>query len=58
MLGRVRLLRGAAYEKLGQPAQARAQYEAVLDQWKAADPALDPYLSQARLRLARLTGVG
>ena len=44
MLGRVRLLRGAAYERLGRLAEARDQYRQVMAQWKWADPELQPFL--------------
>ncbi len=54
MLGRVRLLRGAAYERLGRLAEARAEYRQVMAQWKSADPELQPFLDQARRGLARM----
>jgi tetratricopeptide (TPR) repeat protein len=54
MLGRVRLLRGAAYERLGRLAEARAEYRRVMAQWKSADPELQPFLDQARRGLARV----
>lgn len=54
LLGRVRLLRGAVYERLGRPREARQEYEAVLAQWKQADEALQPYVQQARQGVARL----
>ena len=54
MLGRVRLLRGAAYERLGRRAEARAEYREVLTQWKSADPELQPFVDQARRGLARM----
>jgi serine/threonine-protein kinase len=54
MLGRVRLLRGAAYERLGRLAEARAEYRGVMTQWKSADPELQPFLDQARRGLARV----
>jgi tetratricopeptide (TPR) repeat protein len=54
MLGRVRLLRGAAYEQLGRRAEARQQYREVLSQWRAADAALQPFVRQAEQGLARL----
>ena len=38
MIGRVRLLRAAAYEKLGRRTEAAEQYQLVLAQWKSADP--------------------
>ena len=59
MVGRVRLLRAAALEKLGRNADAAAQYRAVLAQWKGADRALvGEYLKQAEQGLARTTGAG
>ena len=54
MLGRVRLLRGAALERLGRRAEAREQYRQVLAQWRKADPALLPFVQQAQQGLARV----
>jgi hypothetical protein len=54
MLGRVRLLRGAAYERLGRRDEARSQYREVMTQWKAAAPELQPFVDQARRGLARI----
>ena len=54
MVGRVRLLRGAAYERLGRRAEAREEYRQVMDQWKSADPELEPFIEQARRGLARV----
>jgi serine/threonine-protein kinase len=54
MLGRVRLLRAAAYEQLGRRAEARQEYRDVLAQWKSADSALQPFIVQAQRGLARL----
>ena len=54
MLGRVRLLRGAAYERLGRRAEARAEYREALTQWKSADAELQPFVDQARRGLARV----
>ncbi|HEY8197682.1 MAG TPA: protein kinase [Gemmatimonadales bacterium] len=54
MVGRVRLLRGAAYERLGRLAEARVQYRQVMSQWKGANPELQPFLDQARRGLARV----
>ena len=54
MLGRVRLLRGAAYERLGRRAEAREEYQQVLAQWKSADAELQPFVDQARRGLARM----
>jgi tetratricopeptide (TPR) repeat protein len=58
MLGRVRLLRGAAYERLGRRAEAREQYRQVLAQWKKADAALQPFVQQAERGLARVGQAG
>jgi tetratricopeptide (TPR) repeat protein len=54
MLGRVRLLRAAAYEQLGRRAEARQEYRQVLAQWKTADASLKPFIQQAEQGLARL----
>ncbi|HEX6106801.1 MAG TPA: hypothetical protein VFZ26_14530, partial [Gemmatimonadales bacterium] len=54
MLGRVRLLRAAAYERLGRRAEAREEYRQVLSQWTAADTALQPFIRQAEQGLARV----
>jgi tetratricopeptide (TPR) repeat protein/TolB-like protein len=56
MMGRVRLLRGAAYERLGRVAEAREEYRRALAQWTRADPALQPFVQQAERGLARLGG--
>ena len=58
MLGRVRLLRAAAYEKLGRRTEAAEQYRLVLAQWKTADPALGMFVRQAEAGLARVQGPG
>ncbi|HXE58392.1 MAG TPA: serine/threonine-protein kinase [Gemmatimonadales bacterium] len=58
LLGRVRLLRAAAYERLGRRDAAREEYRQVIDQWEGADPALQPFLRQARAGLARVSGEG
>ena len=54
MLGRVRLLRAAAYEQLGRRSEALAEYRQVLSQWKTADESLKPFIRQAEQGLARL----
>jgi serine/threonine-protein kinase len=54
MLGRVRLLRAAAYEQLGRRAEAREEYRLVLAQWSSADTALEPFVRQAEQGLARV----
>jgi tetratricopeptide (TPR) repeat protein len=58
MLGRVRLLRGAAYERLGRRDEAREEYRQVMNQWKSADPELQPFVEQARRGLARVGQAG
>jgi tetratricopeptide (TPR) repeat protein/TolB-like protein len=58
MMGRVRLLRGAAYERLGRRAEARQEYRQVLAQWKRADAALQPFVLQAQRGLARVGQAG
>jgi hypothetical protein len=59
MVGRVRLLRAAALEKLGRREAAATEYRAVLAQWKeSTSPVLEPYLRQAQQGLARTTGEG
>ena len=54
MLGRVRILRAAAYEQLGRRTEAREEYRQALAQWKGADDALKPFIRQAEQGLARL----
>ncbi|HUR93255.1 MAG TPA: protein kinase [Gemmatimonadales bacterium] len=58
MLGRVRLLRAAAFEQLGRRAEARQEYEDVLSQWRSADPSLQPFIRQAQQGLARVGEAG
>jgi tetratricopeptide (TPR) repeat protein len=58
MLGRVRLLRGAAYERLGRKTEAGEQYRQALAQWRKADPALLPFVQQAERGLARVGHAG
>jgi eukaryotic-like serine/threonine-protein kinase len=58
ILGRVRLLRGAAFERLGRRAEAREEYRQALAQWKQADPALQPFIQQAERGLARVGHAG
>jgi len=58
MLGRVRLLRAAAFEQLGRRAEARQEYQDVLSQWRTADPSLQPFVHQAQQGLARLGNAG
>jgi serine/threonine-protein kinase len=50
-----RLESARAAERLGQLKRAAADYQYVVDAWRHADPELHPYVSEARLGLARLT---
>ena len=45
---------GQIYEELGEPATARSQYEAFLELWVDADPALQPLVDEVRARVAGL----
>lgn len=58
VLGRVRLLRGLALERLGQRAEAAQEFSATLAQWREADNMLLPLIDEARAGLARVRGVG
>jgi eukaryotic-like serine/threonine-protein kinase len=58
MLGRVRLLRAAAFEQLGRRAEARQAYQEVLSQWRWADASLQPFVRQAQRGLARVGEAG
>jgi tetratricopeptide (TPR) repeat protein len=58
MLGRVRLLRAAAFEQLGRRAEARQEYQEVLSQWRTADASMQPFVRQAQQGLARLGDAG
>lgn len=58
LAGRVRLLRAMAFEKLGKIEEAKAEYRSVLAQWETADESLQPFINEARLRLARVSGTG
>jgi tetratricopeptide (TPR) repeat protein len=58
MIGRVRLLRAAALERLGRRAEARNEYRQVLAQWKSANSDLQPFVHQAQRGLARVTEAG
>jgi len=56
LLARVRLLRGLAYEKLGQTDSASNEFSQVVAQWEEADERLAPVVREARAGLARLRG--
>jgi DNA-binding SARP family transcriptional activator len=49
-----RLEAARAAERLGQNKRAAAHYQFVVDAWRHADPALEPYLREARAGLERL----
>ncbi len=57
-MGRVRLLRAVAFEKMGQREAAVSEYRALLAQLTDPHQEVAPYLEQARLGLARLQGAG
>jgi hypothetical protein len=48
---------GQLYESLGKSGKAADNYRAFIDLWKNADPALQPRVTEARRRLARLAPV-
>ena len=47
---------GALYEAVGNPRRALLHYRAFTDLWKAADQVLQPRVTDARRRVAALTG--
>jgi eukaryotic-like serine/threonine-protein kinase len=52
------LERGHIGEELGDRKKAAQAYRFVADVWRRADPELEPYVTDARAGLARLSGVG
>ena len=56
MLGRVHLLRGLAYERLGEPDRASHEFKEVVVAWQGADEPLLTFVQQAQAGLARLRG--
>ena len=50
-----RLQRARALERLGEQEKAREDYQFVVDLWRKADPELQPYVSEAKDALVRLT---
>jgi hypothetical protein len=56
LLARVRLLRGLAYEKLGQADSATTEFTQVVAQWEEADERLAPVVREAKAALARMRG--
>jgi len=49
------LLRGRAAERLGKTERAIRSYGWVAGMWRNADPELQPYVSEAREALVRLS---
>ncbi len=56
ILGRVHLLRGLAYERLGEPDRATREFREVVVAWQGADEPLLTFVQQAQAGLARLRG--
>jgi len=50
-----KLVRGRAYEAVGERDRAAGDYQFVVNLWRRADPELQPYVSEAKTALARLT---
>lgn len=56
LLGRVHLLRGLAYEHLGETASAETEFKSVVTAWRGANEPLLVFVQQAQAGLARLRG--
>lgn len=56
LLGRVHLLRGLAYERLGETDRATREFKLVVATWQDADAPLLTFVQQAQAGLARLRG--
>ena len=56
LLGRVHLLRGLAYERLGETDRATKEFRLVVATWQDADEPLMTFVQQAQAGLARLRG--
>lgn len=56
LLGRVHLLRGLAYERLGEPGRAATEFRQVVTAWRGAEEPLLTFVQQAQAGLARLKG--
>jgi hypothetical protein len=56
LLGRVHLLRGLAYERLGDTDRATREFKLVVATWQGADEPLLTFVQQAQAGLARLRG--
>ena len=50
--------RGEAFEKLGQPAEAIASYQRVIELWEECEPPLCSWVEEAKEALSRLSGPG
>jgi hypothetical protein len=49
------LLRGRVAERIGEREQAIRSYQWVVGMWRRPDPELEPYVTEAREGLTRLT---
>jgi hypothetical protein len=58
MVGRVRVLRGLAYQELGRDAEAEEQYRLALAQWTAPHASLRPLIDEVEEQLASLGRTG
>jgi len=58
LLGRVHLLRGLAYEHLGEAVRAATEFKHVVTAWRGAEEPLLTFVQQAQAGLARLKGAG
>ena len=50
------LLRGRLFDQLNEPERAADAYRYVVEAWRGGDPAVQPWVAQARTGLARVTG--
>ena len=58
MIGRVRVLRGLAYQELGRDTEAEEQYRQALAQWTAPHASLRPLIDEVEEQLALLGRTG
>jgi hypothetical protein len=56
LLGRIHLLRGLAYERLGHGGRAATEFKQVVAAWGGAEEPLLAFVQQAQAGLARLKG--
>ena len=54
-LARIRKRLGELYDQKGERQKALEQYSAFVDQWKDADPELQPAVASVKKRMAELT---